>query len=151
MAYIKYKEVTKYFNFSKNMNISDLPKYVKDYVFDDEMILAGFKTSRDHGVFTDRKIILFDNYSFMGLRKQIYIIPYKSLSTLSIIFMPARAEISLFLDSGYPLRLKFINLKAIDKLRLRLLYSCISCYVNKQTPDKDDIKRLLSNDLSFEK
>jgi len=149
MAYIKYKEVTKYFNFSKNMNINELPKYVKDYVFDNETILAGYKTSRDHGIFTNKKIILFDNYSFMGLRKQIYIIPYKSISTLSIIFMPTRAEISLFLDSGYPLRLKFINLKGIDKLRLRLLYSCISCYVNNQLPNSKDLERLVSNNLSF--
>ena len=43
MAYIKYKEIKKYFNFSSVLDKSKLPKYVKDYVFDDEKILVAYR------------------------------------------------------------------------------------------------------------
>lgn len=149
MAYIKYKEITKYFNFSKVLPLSDLPSYVGDYVFEDEEILVGYKTSRDHGVFTTKKIVLFDNFSLFGLHRQIYTVPYKSISSCSVIFESKKAELSLFLDSGYPVRLKFINMKGIDKLRLRILYSCISRAVNNQKMNHEDVRKLQTNDLHF--
>jgi len=150
MAYIKYKEITKYFYFSKYLEKSKLPKYVKDYVFDDECILTAYKTSTDHGIFTTDKIVLFDNYSLFGTKKQVYAIPYKTISTCSIIFYPTKAEISLFLESGYPVRLKFVNLKDIDKLRLRHLYSLILQIINGQEIDKQERDRLINDDISFE-
>jgi len=149
MAYIKYKEITKYFNFTKAIDKNKLPKYVNDYVFEDEHILCSFKTSTDHGLFTTSKIVLFDNYSLFGTKKQIYTIPYKTISTCSIIFYPRRAEISLFLESGYPVRLKFINLKDIDKLRLRYLYSVIIKIINNQKVTSEELTRLIEDNISF--
>ncbi len=149
MAYIKYKEITKYFNFSKVLDKELLPKYVKDYIFDDEHILAAYKTLSDHGVFTTKKIVLFDNYSLFGRRKQIYTIPYKTVSTCSVIFYPRSAELSLFLDSGYPVRIKFINMKDVDKLRLRLIYSVIIKIIDNQKPSEAEIMRLVTDDIKF--
>lgn len=148
MAYIKYKEVTKYFNFSKVLKQSDLPGYIGDYVFEDEILLTAYKTSRDHGVFTDKKIVLFDNFS---LNRQIFTIPYKSISTCSVVFKTTGGEITCMLDSGYPLRLKFVNMKSEDKLRLRLLYSCITRVINGQSLDKGVVRRLVEDDISFDK
>ena len=144
MAYIKYKEITKYFNFSHNLNLKDLPWYSLDYVFGDEKVLVAFKTKRDHAVFTDKKMILFDNTNLF-LKKQITIIPYKSISSSSIIYMKGKTEISLFLDSGYPLRLKFVNTKRDEKTRLRNLFSCISMYANNQGGTKETENILIEN------
>ena len=36
MAYVRYKEVTKHFNFTKEVEVKDLPSYILDYVYDDE-------------------------------------------------------------------------------------------------------------------
>lgn len=149
MAYIKYKEITKYFNFNRVLDKTKLPKYVNDYVFEDEHILAAYKTSSDHGIFTDKKMVLFDNYSMFGIRKQIYAIPYQSISTCSIIFYPRNAELSLFMDSGYPVRIKFANMNDVDKLRLRLLYSIIIKIINNQKPTNDEIDRLVRDDVKF--
>ena len=55
MAYIRYKEVTKHFNFSKVVELKSLPSYVSDYVYDSETILAAYKVGRDHGMITDKK------------------------------------------------------------------------------------------------
>jgi hypothetical protein len=150
MAYIKYKEITKYFNFSSVLDKKKLPKYVKDYVFKDEQILCAYKTSTDHGIFTTEKIVLFDNYSLFGVKKQVYAIPYESISTCSVIFYPRNAELSLFLDSGYPVRLKFAKMSGIDKLRLRLLYSAILKIISNQKLSKEESDNLIEDKISFE-
>ncbi len=143
MGYVKYKAITKEFNFSGIIDKKDLPAYVKQYIRE-ELILVAYKTSRDHGVFTDKKVILFDNF---GKRKQIYTIPYKSISTLSIIFDDTESFLDLFLDSGYPINLRFINTSAEDKLRLRILYTCVNRLINNQEPLEIDLTRLLNNDI----
>lgn len=149
MAYLKYKEVTKYFNFSKMILKGELPSYVTDYIFEDEIILCGYKTSRDYGVFTTKKIVLFDNTSTLGISKQVYTIPYNTISTLSIIFTRSGAELSLFLDSGYPVRVKFINMTNIDKKRVRLIYSIISKVINDQKVSAEEIKNIQENNINF--
>lgn len=125
MAYLKYKEITKYFYFYKRLDIDSLPKYTTDYLEKGESILAAFATRRDKGIFTDKKIILFD-VKGLSTTKQIHTIPYKSISTIAILFRNYNAEILAYIDSGYPLNLKFTNLKAEDKTYLRQLYSRIS-------------------------
>lgn len=149
MAYLKYKEVTKYFNFSKMILKGELPSYVTDYIFEDEIILCGYKTSRDYGVFTTKKIVLFDNTSTLGISKQIYTIPYNTISTLSIIYTRSGAELSLFLDSGYPVRIKFIYMTNIDKKRVRLIYSIISKVINDQKVTSEEIKNIQENNINF--
>jgi len=150
MAYIKYKEITKYFNFSNVLDKKKLPKYVRDYVFEDEKILEAYKTRTDHGIFTNKKIVLFDNYSLFGIKKQIYAIPYETISTCSVIFHPRSAELSFFLDCGYPVRLKFVKMASEDKLRLRILYSTILKIVSKQNVSEKELNTLIEDKISFE-
>ena len=148
---MKYKEVTRAFNFSKVLNDDDLPGYIKHYVPEDENILVAYKTSRDHGVFTDKKIVLFDNINTLNRSKRIYTIPFKSVSVLDIVYGEKSAELNFSLDCGFPVKLKFVDMKAEDKIRLRLLYTCINRIVNGQEPLKEDIKRLKSDDVSLKK
>ena len=42
-------------------------------------------------------------------------------------------------------------MKAEDKIRLRLLYTCINRIVNGQEPLKEDIRRLKSDEVSLKK
>ena len=60
MAYARFKELTKYFDFKEEIEIDKLPEYTKEYVSSGEKILLGYKTARDHAVFTDKTMILFD-------------------------------------------------------------------------------------------
>ena len=43
MAYVKFKELTKSFEFNKELTIDDLPKYVLDYVSEKEFIYKCYK------------------------------------------------------------------------------------------------------------
>lgn len=149
MAYIKYKEIAKYFYFSKVKPVNDLPNYVLDYVFSDELILVAYKTFRDHGVFTTEKIVLFDNRLGFDQRREIVIIPYKNITSISIIFHQSSVELSCGLNSGYPLRIKFVKMSGIDKKRIRLLYCAISKIINDQKLTKEEILTLVNDDISF--
>ena len=124
MAYIKYKELTKYFNFNKEIDASSLPNYVKDYLGSGETIYKAYKTSRDKGIFTNERMILFD-VSPLSSSKKIHIIPYKSISSGAILFKYNTAAILLSFDSGYQLKLNFIRLDASGKTELRKLFSYI--------------------------
>ena len=99
----------------------------------------------------DKKIVLFDNYSLLGTKKQIYTIPYSSISTCSVIFRLNGAELSLFMDSGYPIRLKFVDMKDIDKKRLRILYSTIIKIINNQKVSQEELDILIKDDITFER
>ncbi len=121
MAYIKYKELTKYFNFETELEEAELPKYVKDYISDQEKVLIVYKTSRDFGIFTDKRMILFDKNPLSTLKKT-HIIPYKSISTSAIGFGINSAQIMLSLDSGYPLQLNFVKMSDQKKTHLKNVY-----------------------------
>lgn len=124
MAYIKYKELTKYFNFNKRLEIESLPKYVLDYVDNDEKIIASYKTSRDKSVFTDKRMILFDVTPFTK-KKKVHILPYKSIDTATIEYNIGTVALFLSFISGYQLRLNFVRMSASDKTELRILFSRI--------------------------
>lgn len=124
MAYIKYKELTKYFNFNKRLEIESLPKYVLDYVDNDEKIIGAYKTSRDKSVFTDKRMILFDVTPLIK-KKKVHILPYKSIDTATIEFDIGAAALLISFTSGYQLRLNFVKMDSTSKTELRILFSKI--------------------------
>lgn len=151
MAYIRYKEVTKHFNFTKALDLNEIPSYAKDYIYDEETLLAVYKVGKDHGLITDKKIVLFDNSLSFGGRKEVTTIPYRAVSAHSIIFRSNAAEIYLLLETGNPLLLKFVSMKDADKVRLRLLYNAMSARICSQEIPKSIVKRLTDNDFEFKK
>ena len=124
MAYIKYKELTKYFNFNKEIDKDKLPNYVTDYLKKGENIVKAYKTARDKGIFTNERMILFDVNPITNSKK-IHVIPYKSISSGAILFKKINAAIFLSFDSGYQLKLNFVRLNAKDKTELRKLFTYI--------------------------
>lgn len=130
MAYIKYKELTQYFNFYKELDIQNLPNYVTDYIEDGETPYVAYGTVRDKFVLTDYKIILFDVRGFRGKSKRIHFFPLLSISSTALEFRPNQVSILLSMDSGYQLRLNFVKMLAQDKTKIRSIYMhlihCIS-------------------------
>lgn len=61
MAYIKFKELAKYFDFKTEVNEESLQDYAKEYIDNDkERFVFAYKNSKDYIVFTDKRMILFD-------------------------------------------------------------------------------------------
>ena len=122
MAYIKFKELTKYFDFKEEISEENLPDYTKEYVENNEKILMGYKNSKDYVVFTDKKMILFDRDTLAVYYKKIHIIPYISISTSAINFKPGKVELLFSLDSGYQLHVNFIDMNHDKKENIKKVY-----------------------------
>lgn len=141
--------LTKKYYFSRTKDIKQLPKYVDDYVFEDENIWIVYTTLRDHGVFTNKKIILFNNQIGLRQRKEIIIIPYEKITTASIVFYDNHADLKIVLDNQSKVCLKFIRIIPIDKMKLRYLYTCISRIINHQVISKEDVNKLIENNFKI--
>ncbi len=123
MAYIKFKELSKYFDFKKEiLSMEELPEYAREYVEEEEKILLAYKNSKDYMVFTNKKMVLFDRDTMAVYYKKIHIIPYHSISTSAINFKPGKVEILLSLDSGYQMHINFIEMNHDKKERLKQVY-----------------------------
>lgn len=146
MILAKHKKIVGDFSFSDVILKSDLPAYARQYV-KKEKIITIYKTARDYGIFTDKKVVLFDNNTSS---KQIYTIPYKSIAALSVTFYDDSADLQFLLSVGEDINLNFINMSGDDKLRLRILYHCIDNIVNDLDPSEEDMKRLIENKISLQ-
>lgn len=51
----------------------------------------------------------------------------------------------MLLNNGLSVKINFNNVEAEDKVRLRLIYTCINRIVSNQEPLKEDIKKLTEN------
>ena len=122
MAYIKFKELSKYFDFKTEVYEDKLPDYTKEYVEDNEHIVIGYKNSKDYVVFTDKKMILFDRDTLAVYYKKIHIFPYSSISSSAINFKPGKVELLFSFDSGYQLHINFIEMNHNKKEKLKSIY-----------------------------
>ena len=123
MAYMKFKELTKYFDFKTEItNFEEMPEYTKEYVSDNEKILLSYKNSKDYVVFTDKKMLLFDR-DILGVHyKKVHVVPYKSISTSAINYLVGKVEILFSLDSGYQMHINFISMNHDKKENLKKVY-----------------------------
>ena len=122
MAYIKFKELSKYFDFKEEILANNLPDYAREYVSNGEKILLGYKNSKDYILFTDKKMVLFDRDMAGLYYKKIHYIPYKSISTGAINFKPGKVEILLSLDSGYQMHINFVNMNHDKKEKIKAIF-----------------------------
>lgn len=125
MAYIKFKELSKYFDFKKEIIEQNLPEYTKEYVENSEKILMAYKNSKDYVVFTDKKMILFDRDTLAVYYKKIHMIPYSSISTSAINFKPGKVELLISFDSGYQLHINFVDMNHEKKENIKSVYKAM--------------------------
>lgn len=123
MAYMKFKELTKYFDFKEEvLNVETLPEYTKEYVYETEKIIIAYKNSKDYVVFTDKKMILFDRDPLAIYYKKVHIVPYRSISTSAINYVPGKVELLFSLNSSYQLHINFINMNHEKKENLKHIF-----------------------------
>ena len=122
MAYIKFKELSKYFDFKQEIETPNLPDYATEYVSDSEIILGSYKNSKDYAVFTDKKMVLFDRDPLAFTYKKIHIFPYTSISSSAINFKHGKVELLFSFDSGYQLHINFIEMNHNKKEKLKAIY-----------------------------
>lgn len=123
MAYMKFKELTKYFDFKEEIIDTELlPEYTKEYVYDSEKIVIAYKNSKDYVVFTNKKMILFDRDPLAMYYKKVHVVPYNSISTSAINYVPGKVELLFSLNSSYQLHINFINMNHDKKENLKQVF-----------------------------
>ena len=128
MAYIKFKELSKYFDFKKQILPENLPEYAKEYVGEHEKIIMGYKNSKDYAVFTDKRMILFDRDPLAVHYKKIHMFPYSSISSSAINYKPGKVELLFSFDSGYQLHINFIDMHHEQKEIIKAIYKKMMNY-----------------------
>lgn len=122
MAYIKYKELTKYYNFSRELDLRELPRDVYAYIENGEEILIAYSTNNDMFLLTTFKLIIIDSGGFLSLKQRIHFFPFLSISSTAIEFANGRASIFLSMDSGYQVQLNFVKMTKEDQNKIRSVY-----------------------------
>lgn len=123
MAYMKFKELTKYFDFKEEIvNVENLPNYTKEYVDDGEKVVLAYKNSKDYVLFTSKKMILFDRDPLAIYYKKVHMVPYKSISSSAINYLPGKVELLFSLDSGYQIHINFVGMNHEKKENLKTVY-----------------------------
>ncbi len=122
MAYIKFKELTHYFNFYRHLDKKELPGYIKHYLSKGEEIWGVYTTNKDKCLFSDRKIVLFDRKESFGITKKVHFFPYCNISSSTIVFKPNSVSLLFVMTSGYQMTLNYVKMSPQDKTEIREIY-----------------------------
>lgn len=122
MAYIKYKELTKYYNFSKKLELNEIPKKVTDYIELGEEILIAYSTYNDIFVLTNYKIMIFDVSGLVDQNEKIHFFPFMTTSSTAIEFTKGKTIIYLSMDSGYQVQLNFVKLTKEEQQEIKIAH-----------------------------
>ena len=122
MAYIKFKELAKYFDFKTEVSESELTDYAREYIDQKERFVFAYKNTKDYIVFTDKRMILFDRDPMAIYYKKIDIVPYFSISSSAINYKPGKVELLFSLDSGYQLHINFIEMNHDKKENIKKVF-----------------------------
>ena len=121
MAYMKYKELTRTFNFRTMLSVEKIPDFIDHYIEPGEEILGIYGTRADTCVFTTRKLILFD-IGFIGGSKKIHMFYRDKVASSTIEYKHDSIILYLSFDSGYQSKIKFVGFEGKDKTEFRKIY-----------------------------
>lgn len=131
MAYIKYKELTKYYNFSKKIELNELPQKAYTYIESDEQILIAYSTYNDLFLLTTNKIIVFDVSGVIEGIEKIHFFPFKTTSSTAIEFTKGKCSIYLSMDSGYQVQLNFVKLTEKEQEEIKVAHARLVSTISK--------------------
>lgn len=121
MAYMKYKELTRTFNFRKRLPVENAPEFISHYIEPEEKIFGIYGTRADTCVFTSKKLIIFD-IGLIGRTKKIHMLYREKLSSSAIEYKADSISLYLSFDSGYQSKIRFVGFDANDKTEFRQIY-----------------------------
>ncbi len=132
MAYIKYKEMTRYYNFSKELNLNELPKDVYAYIEKDEQILIAYSSGANVFLLTSSKIIIYDVTGFIVEKETVHFFPFITVSSTAIELRGTHSAILLTMESGYQVRLNFKITDKQEQERFRRIYMYMVDVISKK-------------------
>ena len=130
MAFIKFKPIASHFNFFVTVSRDELDRETLSYIDHEEEILLAFRSKRDIGIFTDKRIILIDRKGFSGFRKSIYSIKYESISSYALNIHSLDSTIEIITDSSHRLIINFLKPITLDDVHTIYKY-ITNCFIEE--------------------
>ncbi|MDD3048519.1 MAG: PH domain-containing protein [Bacilli bacterium] len=127
MAFIKFKPIGSKENFYQTLSNDEIKANLDKILEPREDIIIGFKSFRDMGVFTNKRIILVNKKGVRGFCQSVLSIKYDSISSYCLNVHSVDSSIELIFDSGYQMILNFLKPIPLDDMYL--VYRYISDYV----------------------
>ncbi len=121
MAFVRFRPISTTFRF---YSILKDDKLIKEFVRPQEKIIMAFKSRRDIGIFTDKRIVLIDYKGFNGPRKSVYAIEYANISSYVLNIHAFSSSIDFVSKSSHELRMRF--LKSISLEDVNMIYKYLT-------------------------
>ena len=116
MAFIKFKPLTSRYNFYNTIASNEFDSKIGKYLSPEEEVLIAFKSTRDVGIFTNKRILLIDVKGVKGVKKKIFSIKYSSISSYELDIHTFDSAINITTDSGYIMSLNFLKPIPLDDM-----------------------------------
>jgi hypothetical protein len=127
MSFIKFKPIASHFNFYVTLKKDELDKESLSYIDEDEKILLAFRSNRDVGIFTDKRIVLIDRKGFRGFRKSIYALKYESISSYSLNIHNLDSTVEIITESSHLILINFLKPISLDDVHVIYEYITSCC------------------------
>ncbi|MFA6327579.1 MAG: PH domain-containing protein [Bacilli bacterium] len=121
MAFVRFRPISTTFRF---YSILKNDKLISEFVHPQEKVVMAFKSRRDIGVFTDKRIILIDYKGINGPRKSVYAIEYSNVSSYVLNIHAFSSSIDFVTKSSHELRMRF--LKSISLEDVNMIYKYLT-------------------------
>jgi len=121
MAFVRFRPISTTFRF---YSILKNDKLISEFVHPQEKVVMAFKSRRDIGVFTDKRIILIDYKGINGPRKSVYAIEYSNVSSYVLNIHTFSSSIDFVTKSSHELRMRF--LKSISLEDVNMIYKYLT-------------------------
>jgi hypothetical protein len=127
MAFIKFKPLTSSFYFYASASHDEIGDDINKYLVDGEKVMYVFRSQRDLGIFTNKRIVLIDKKGIRGYCRSIYCIDYKSISSYIFTVHDFDSTFEIITNSSHIASINFlkqISLEEVDEV-YKYLTGCV--------------------------
>lgn len=116
MAFIKFKPLTPEMQFKALITFEEIPEDLKLFLETDEEVKYAFRSVRDIGIITNKRLLIYDFKGVRGFRREIHSIMYSAITACSIDIHNFDTTIKLTSDSGYQVLVNFFKPIALEDM-----------------------------------
>ena len=129
MAFVKFKPLASSFFFYAVVAPDEIDSNINKYLGDGEKIVFAFRSQRDIGVFTNKRIVLIDRKGIRGFCRSVFAIDYKSISSYILNIHNLDSSIEIITNSSHKVLINILKPIPLDEVYE--VYKYLTNYVVK--------------------
>jgi hypothetical protein len=129
MAFIKFKPLASSFYFYSTVSNDELDDSINKYLGDGEKIVFAFRSQRDVGLFTNKRVVLIDRKGLRGFCRSVFAIDYKAISSYILNIRNLDSSIEIITNSSHRVLINILKPVPLDEVYE--VYKYLTNYVTK--------------------